>query len=443
MVAGLNYQLKNTNSEDFSSSSSSARKPQEGVIFTEEVNGELICDLAENPEIFAVVIPEFYPREIAAKLAEEVQNSEHLLGYQQAPSILRTAMTFSETESSPERRDIYHEKALSQIDQTRKICWPFYPPVDLLRLQLDERYPYGSHLMSLGDRAMFSGLIRSFEPGVGADPHQDVIFWDSNLDLRAFFHNQIAANIYLQTQSEGGELELWDHKCKTQTEIRETVKMTEKLYLADPKLKTIEASVVDFESHDSPSLELDQTCFHPQGGGQKADRGYINAIPVTHVEHTAEGGVKHYLDPEAMNQSFEIGQKVMLVLDWEWRMLNARLHTGGHLIAALLQESFLGLQPVNAQHWPKEARVEFMGELPKPEEVREILPEQLSSAIAADLPVTITGDPYQNRGIMIGDYPSVPCGGTHVENLSFLKQVEINKVKVKKDRLRVSYSIAD
>jgi Ser-tRNA(Ala) deacylase AlaX len=124
-------------------------------------------------------------------------------------------------------------------------------------------------------------------------------------------------------------------------------------------------------------------------------------------------------------------------------MLNARLHTGGHLIAALLQEFFPGLQATNAHHWPNEARVKFMGELPKPEEVREILPEQLSSAIAGDLPVTITGDPDQNRGIMIGEYPSVPCGGTHVEQLSFLKQVEINKVKVKKDRLRVSYSIAD
>ncbi|NBD31406.1 MAG: hypothetical protein GVY17_00135 [Cyanobacteria bacterium] len=70
-------------------------------------------------------------------------------------------MTFSETESSPELRDIYHQNALFQIDQTRQICWPYYPPVDLLRLQLDERYPYGSHLMSLGDRVMFCGLIRS------------------------------------------------------------------------------------------------------------------------------------------------------------------------------------------------------------------------------------------------------------------------------------------
>lgn len=219
--------------------------------------------------------------------------------------------------------------------------------------------------------------------------------------------------------------------------------MTEKLYLAHPTLKTIETSVLNFDNDDSPTLELNQTCFHPQGGGQKADRGYINSIPVTHVEHTVEGGVKHYLDPEVVNQCFEIDQKVTLDLDWQWRMLNARLHTGGHLIAALLQECFPGLQAINAHHWPNEARVEFMGELPKPEEVREILPAQLSDAIAADLPVMITGDPHQNRGIMIGDYPSVPCGGTHVEKLSFLKEVEINKVKVKKDRLRVSYSIAD
>jgi hypothetical protein len=201
-------------------SSESETRETQGVIFAEEVNGELISNLAENPEIFAIVIPHFYPSDIASKLAEASKNSEHLLGYQQAPSILRTGITFSETESSPEMRDIYYQKALSQINETRKICWPYVSPVDLLRLQLDERYPYyGSHLMRLGgDRVMFSGLIRAFEPGVGADPHQDVIFWDSNRDPHAFLYNQIAANIYLQTQPQGGELELWDHKCNTQAE---------------------------------------------------------------------------------------------------------------------------------------------------------------------------------------------------------------------------------
>ncbi|NBD31407.1 MAG: hypothetical protein GVY17_00140 [Cyanobacteria bacterium] len=44
------------------------------------------------------------------------------------------------------------------------------------------------------------------------------MFWDSNHDPHAFLYNQIAANIYLQTQPEGGELMLWDHKCNTQTE---------------------------------------------------------------------------------------------------------------------------------------------------------------------------------------------------------------------------------
>lgn len=217
--------------------------------------------------------------------------------------------------------------------------------------------------------------------------------------------------------------------------------MTKKLYLSNQNLTTVDATIVDVKNNDFPIIELDQTCFHPQGGGQKGDRGTIDGISVIDVKHAQNGQVEHYLELPNPTDQFRVGQSVTIAIDEQWRKLNARLHTAGHLIAALVEEHFPNLQATKAHHWPQEARVEFAGSLPESEEVWKFLPQALEDAIEADLPVPITGNPEQDRGIAIGNYPSIPCGGTHVESLSVLKKVELTKVKVKKDRLRISYDV--
>lgn len=177
--------------------------------------------------------------------------------------------------------------------------------------------------------------------------------------------------------------------------------------------------------------------FHPQGGGQKSDRGTIEEISVIRVAHN-NGEIDHYVETIA---PFSAGQEVEIWVDPEWRLLNAKHHTAGHLIAALIENRFPTLKATSAHHWLNEARVEFAGELPTPEQVKTMLPDALAEAISDNLPVQICGDIPNNRAIAIGNYPAVACGGTHLEALGTLGRVEIVKANVQKGKLRIRYRV--
>ncbi|MDR3085447.1 MAG: hypothetical protein LBU47_03935, partial [Christensenellaceae bacterium] len=47
------------------------------------------------------------------------------------------------------------------------------------------------------------------------------------------------------------------------------------------------------QSEESPGLwrvELEDSAFYPEGGGQPADRGTLNGLPVVDVQQPEEGG---------------------------------------------------------------------------------------------------------------------------------------------------------
>ena len=128
-------------------------------------------------------------------------------------------------------------------------------------------------------------------------------------------------------------------------------------------------------------------------------------------------------------------------MDPDLRLLNSRFHTAGHAIASIIAAQFPALQPVHGHHYPGEARVEFEGDTNLVEQIRKELPTLIADAVRADYPVRVMGDPERNRSIRIADYPSIPCGGTHVSRFSELGNVEIIAVRLKAGRIRVSYDV--
>jgi alanyl-tRNA synthetase len=107
-------------------------------------------------------------------------------------------------------------------------------------------------------------------------------------------------------------------------------------YWDDPYRTEFRAEIVNVVvGADVVALELSETYFHPEGGGQRSDRGTINALPVTDVQFS--GGdhrtVLHYLDAAHTNlEKIKPGQAAVCKIDWEYRLLNMRSHTGCHLI---------------------------------------------------------------------------------------------------------------
>ena len=214
--------------------------------------------------------------------------------------------------------------------------------------------------------------------------------------------------------------------------------MTERLYYTDTYLDRIETTILDIGKQPNYWLKLEETIFHPQGGGQPNDQGTINGVTVDTLYKTEANEILHCFD-EA--QSFNIGDKVTVKINSSVRIYHAKLHTAGHLIAHLVERDYPLLKANKGSHVPGQTRVVFSGELPADREAfKAKLQQNLNTTVSENSLVTTASN--EKRTVMIAGFPATSCGGTHVKTLAELKHVEVNKLKVKNGEIRLSYSVA-
>ncbi len=114
--------------------------------------------------------------------------------------------------------------------------------------------------------------------------------------------------------------------------LMEDNSMTEKLYYQKPYLKKFSAEVITKKYKNGRCLiELDKTIFYPEGGGQPADKGYLNESKVINVLKK-DNKIWHILDDDKIKG----GQVVKGKIDWQIRFDHMQQHTGQHVISALL-----------------------------------------------------------------------------------------------------------
>lgn len=207
--------------------------------------------------------------------------------------------------------------------------------------------------------------------------------------------------------------------------------MTPRLYYDNAPLLT-SVEVLSCIAHEQQfAVTLNATPFHPQGGGQPSDVGWIGPSEVLRVAQEGEQ-IVHYLAQPVAPGILEAR------VDEATRRFNSRMHSAGHLIGHFVQSQ--GWMPTKAHHWPGEGRVSF-----KPaEQPREIdcasVQKAIAQWIAADLERnTSTVDGL--RQISFGHLPAYGCGGTHVSHLRQLGTVLITAVSLKKGTLAVSYDL--
>ncbi|MHB9286590.1 alanyl-tRNA editing protein [Halobacteriales archaeon Cl-PHB] len=94
---------------------------------------------------------------------------------------------------------------------------------------------------------------------------------------------------------------------------------------AEPDVTSFEATV---ERVADGAVVLDETYFYPEGGGQPADRGHLDGVPVADVQ-TEDGDVRHYLAEEA---EFDPGDTVTATVDADFRTYCRRAHTASHVL---------------------------------------------------------------------------------------------------------------
>ncbi|CAP41677.1 MULTISPECIES: alanyl-tRNA editing protein [Pseudomonadota] len=209
--------------------------------------------------------------------------------------------------------------------------------------------------------------------------------------------------------------------------------MTRRLYWESNATES-EVEVLNCEQLASGGygVRLNATPFHPQGGGQPADVGWIGNVEVFQVE-ASNGEILHYI-----RQAVALGVTTAKV-DAERRQRHSRLHSAGHLIGHALEP--LAWRPVKAHHWPGESRVVF-----KPDDGAQVVDvaavqSRCDDLIASNLPCRALVDENQFRQVRFGHLSPYACGGTHVGATADLSGLQILSAHLKKGQLTVQYEI--
>ena len=222
-----------------------------------------------------------------------------------------------------------------------------------------------------------------------------------------------------------------------------------------PDLYEHEATIIDAAP---VRVVLDRSAFHPGGGGQVSDTGWLDhaagTVDVTGVDNV-DGVVWHVLADDVL----ELNGHVVLRVDHERRSRVAQLHTDSHVLNALVYESFPGTLVTGAQiNDDGTGRMDFdLSEVDndvlraldggvndvirRGAEVRSVYVDAGDAAIVAGLvrSLSVAPPPTPDGTLRVIDIDGVDrqaCGGTHLSNTAQSRPFRITKVETKGKRNR-------
>lgn len=102
-------------------------------------------------------------------------------------------------------------------------------------------------------------------------------------------------------------------------------------YYDDSYTRAFSGRVTAQGEHDGrPAVELEESWFFPESGGQSADHGRIGTARVLDVQADEGGPVWHVVD------ALPDGSEVACEIDWPRRFQHMQQHTGQHILSAAL-----------------------------------------------------------------------------------------------------------
>ena len=200
--------------------------------------------------------------------------------------------------------------------------------------------------------------------------------------------------------------------------------MTESLYHDDAYRREFTATVVQQRQiEDGWEILLDRTCFHPGGGGQPADIGWIAEAPVLGVEKKRDG-IWHRLNARVE------GQEVTGRVDFARRFDFMQQHSGQHIISASLIR--VGPYPTVSVHLGDAYTAVEVNCREMPDSDVQAVGDLVNAAISQNLRIRtfwVDGEeieryqlrrppPKQNRirVVEIDGLDRAACGGVHVSS---------------------------
>ncbi|RLG82136.1 MAG: hypothetical protein DRO40_08385 [Thermoprotei archaeon] len=241
---------------------------------------------------------------------------------------------------------------------------------------------------------------------------------------------------------------------------------TEKLYLVDSYLRECSSVLLDFvcERGSRYYVVLDRSIFHPRGGGQPCDTGWLVGedfrFSVKKVLDV-NGVLVHYgriVDGEMPSR----GSLVKCILDWDRRYRIMRLHTAGHVIDYAVNRVYGHVvETLDALHGPPKPYIVYNESPPSENDLRRIEalanqvvmekhPVEIYFASRDELEDKVIGAPNidrlpyadKYRIVSIKGVNAIPCTGTHVRNTGEIGRIIIHGVEVLDRGFKLFYDVS-
>ena len=248
------------------------------------------------------------------------------------------------------------------------------------------------------------------------------------------------------------------------SELTAGIEPTKLLYLSNAYQRKCESQVLKIarEKKKRIYLILNQTIFHPKGGGQPSDQGTLQSASCTIDVRKAmfgKGIVIHYgkiLQGTIDNEVF-LGK-----IDWPRRYQFMKRHTAGHLLDYCLTY-VTGTSVITTDSWLGDGcYVGYQGKAPSDRQLEQAVhmanewiqkghPVMLETVSAQELLHRASNAPNMYRLpdleayriVTIQGCTPIPCAGTHLRNIQEIEGVTISKIEQHDHNFRIYYEVSE
>ena len=226
--------------------------------------------------------------------------------------------------------------------------------------------------------------------------------------------------------------------------------MLDALYDKDPYSKEFTSKVISCQSgKNGYKVELKDTAFYPEGGGQPGDTGSLNGNIEVIDTKERDGRILH-ICKEAIPEGTAVTGK----LDWQRRFRHMQQHTGEHILSGIIHQKY-GYDNVGFHMGKDFVSVDFNGML-TPEQITEI--EQCANeAVFSNQEIRVTYPSpeelknlnYRSKKELTGQVRIVEvlgsdicaCCGTHVKRTGEVGLIKVTRSEHYKGGIRLYLQI--
>lgn len=224
---------------------------------------------------------------------------------------------------------------------------------------------------------------------------------------------------------------------------------TERLYYLDSYLTEFTARVQDVRPGTRPGdseVTLDRTAFYPEGGGQPSDLGTLAGAPVAGVVER-DGEVVHIVQGDAGNGEV-VGQ-----VNWPRRFDFMQQHSGQHVLSQAFSR-LLRAETVSFHMGTDSSTIDLAIPSLSAEQTQAV-EEAANQVVFDDRSILVhlldpsdlerfdlrkgTARTEQIRVVEVGQFDSIPCGGTHTRSTGEIGLIKVTRWERRGGNTRVEF----